>query len=130
MPKLVQKIYAAPQSGKTTAAASLVHGYTRLGIPAAYIAPTQLAAEGFAQRFGVPRENCFSWSEVGKFPLRVLSRYRAIVIDEAGAIDSKEGDPVDLLESAFATWIVPFPAVVGFYTALTKRRKGAGNASA
>jgi hypothetical protein len=119
MNQIVQAIYAPSQSGKTTAAASLMLGYSTLGIPAAYIASRLEYAVGAAVRFGFQRENSFVWSS-RLLSGGLLTRYHAIILDDVDAMQSSEGDPLRILAAKFATHAGQCPSIFGFYTGRTR----------
>jgi hypothetical protein len=111
---MIQRVESPRQTGKTTAAAALVHGYTEMGFDAAYIGASDVRAIGAAIMHRMPHSNVYGWSNalLGR---GMLDHYHAIVIDDAGELDSSDGDPVDLIAGRFAgmNWR---PTIIAFYT--------------
>lgn len=114
MPKLIQRVYAPQQSGKTTAAAALVLGFREMGFQAAYIAEKEVYAIGAAVRHGMPHACVYGWS-LELLSSGALDKYGAIVLDNAERLRSIEGDAIDLLAQRYQSRIVPFPTIIGFY---------------
>ncbi|SIT50463.1 hypothetical protein BN2476_830034 [Paraburkholderia piptadeniae] len=128
MSKLIQRVHAPRQSGKTTAAAALILGYGQIGIHAAYIAEKEVYAVGTAMRFGLPKANVYGWS-LELLNSGVLDRYQAIIVDNAERLRTVEGDAIDLIAQRYRTRIVPFPSIVGFYRGDPPDEEGRDNAS-
>ncbi|HDR9065506.1 TPA: AAA family ATPase [Burkholderia contaminans] len=128
MPKLIQRVYAPKQSGKTTAAAALALGYRAIGIHAAYIAQTEVQAIGVSMRHGVPRANVYAWSN-DLVNRGMLDHYQAIILDEAQVMRSSEGDAIDRLARRYRVRVVPFPTLIGFYCGEPPDEEGRDNAS-
>jgi hypothetical protein len=118
MRPLVQSIHALPQSGKTTAAAAMMLGYTAIGIAAAFITSREAHAHDVAKRFGFPTEHSFGWSR-RLVSSGLLLRYDAIILDNVNEIESSDGDPLVLVASRFATrhaWARP--TIFGFHNVM------------
>lgn len=121
---MIQRVESPPQTGKTTAAAALMHGYAELGLDAAYIGANEVRAIGTALRHNIPQANVYGWSSA-LLRRGALDHYHAIIIDDAGEFDSREGDPVKLIAQRFdgMNWR---PTIIAFYT----KAEGADGATA